>query len=62
MLQLFNLSFYWLPPILYYPVSLTISIALLILAMRLLKTVWDVIGIFFTFFGGLLSRVVAFFD
>lgn len=55
------LAFSWLPPVLAVPVRAVIIIAFLILGMRLLKLIWDVISIFFNFFGGLLSRVVAFF-
>lgn len=61
MLHLILLSFNWLPPILAIPVRAVISIAILILAMRILKLIWDTVSIFFQFFGGLLSRVVAFF-
>lgn len=61
MLQVLFLSFGWLPPFLQVLVRVVISIAFLVITMRVLKLVWDIVSIFFQFFGGLLSRVVAFF-
>ena len=54
-------SFGWLPPFLLVLVRVVLSIGFVILGMRLLKLVWDIVNIFFHFFGGLLSRVVALF-
>ena len=61
MLPVLFMAFDWLPPFLSILVRAIISIAFLILGMRFLKLVWDVISIFFNFFGGILSRVVSFF-
>ena len=61
MLSVLFMSFNWLPPVLATLVRAVLSVSILIIGMRLLKLIWDVIGIFFNFFGGLLSRVVAFF-
>lgn len=61
MLPVLYLSFSWLPPFLAVLVRAVLSVAFLILGMRFLKLVWDVISIFFNFFGGVLSRVVTFF-
>lgn len=61
MLYTLFLSFNWLPPFLVTLVRAVLSVAVLILGMRLLKLIWDVISIFFNVFGGILSRVVSFF-
>ena len=61
MLGIWYDAFAWLPPLLQWPVKAVITLALLIIAMRVLKLVWDIISIFFSFFGGILSRVVSFF-
>jgi len=61
MLQVLFMAFNWLPPVLAVPVRAVLTIAVLILAMRFLKLIWDTLNIFFTFFGGVLSRVVSFF-
>lgn len=61
MLYVLFASFDWLPTSLAILVRAVLSVAVLILAMRFAKLIWDVISIFFSFFGGLLSRVVAFF-
>lgn len=61
MLSVLFMSFSWLPPFLATLVRAVLSVAVLILAMRILKLVWDVVSIFFHIFGGVLSRVVAFF-
>lgn len=61
MLPVLFMAFNWLPPFLAVLVRAVLSIAILILGMRVLKLIWDIISIFFNFFGGFLSRVVAFF-
>lgn len=61
MLGILFMAFAWLPPFLQVLVRAVLAIAFLILGMRVLKLIWDVIDIFFNFFGGVLSRVVAFF-
>lgn len=61
MLQVMFMAFSWLPPFLQVIVRVVLSVAFLVIAMRVLKLVWDIVSIFFQFFGGFLSRVVAFF-
>lgn len=61
MLSVLFMSFSWLPPFLQIIVRVVLSVAVLVITMRVLKLVWDVVSIFFQFFGGLLSKVVAFF-
>lgn len=61
MLHILFMAFNWLPPFLAVLVRAVLSIAVLILVMRVLKLIWDIVGIFFNVFGGVLSRVVSFF-